>query len=122
VRTVEFVILTFDKVSGRDVGRCRLDRRLLLVLVFVVVSGGGDPIAKDGIQIVLDFVVVLFLLVGSGVTDRTGALFVLIFVVGLIRFIGTSRVIFTRSIVVHLVVEVVEVVDIQLNAVFGRVA
>jgi hypothetical protein len=119
---VEFVILTFDKVSGRDVGRCRLDRRLLLVLVFVVVSGGGDPIAKDGIQIVLDFVVVLFLLVGSGVTDRTGALFVLIFVVGLIRFIGTSRVIFTRSIIVHLVVEVVEVVDIQLNAVFGRVA
>jgi hypothetical protein len=121
VRTVEFVILTFDTVSGRGVGRCRLDRSLLLVLVFVVVSG-GDPIAKDGIQIVLDFVVVLFLLVGGGVTDRTGALFVLIFVVGLIRFIGTSRVIFTRRIIVHLVVEVVEVVDIQLNAVFGRVA
>jgi hypothetical protein len=98
VRAVEFVVLTFDKAAGRGLGRRRFGRSLLLVLVVVVVSGGGDPIAQDGIQIVLDFIVVLVLLFGGGVTSWTGAFFVL--VVGLIRFIGTSRVISSTGLII----------------------
>jgi hypothetical protein len=107
VGTVEFVILTFDKASGRGFGSRRLNRGLVLVVVLVVVSGGSDPITKDGVQIVLDLVVVLVLFFRSGVTDRTGALFILIFVV--IRFIGTSRVIFTGIVIAHLAVEVADI-------------
>jgi hypothetical protein len=118
VRTVEFVILTFDKATGRGFRSRRLDRGLVLVLVVVVVSGGGDPITKDGVQIVLDLVVVLVLFFRSGVTGRTGALFILIFVVGLISFICTSRGILTGIVIAHLAVEVA---DIQLHAVLGRV-